>query len=56
MRPQYWAVYNWLGTFYYEQARYAEAAAMFRKVVELTPDNNRGYYNLGAMYTGGGPL
>ena len=42
LRPQYWAVYNWLGYFYFGQARYADAAAMFRKVVELTPDNNRG--------------
>src|SRR5215469_13683308 len=31
VRPQYWAVYNWMGAFYYGQARYAEAAAMFRK-------------------------
>jgi serine/threonine-protein kinase len=38
-----------LGQFYFGQARYADAAQMFQKVVELTPDNYRGYSNLGAM-------
>ena len=39
-----------MGAFYFGQARYADAAAQFQHVVELRPDNNRGYYNLGAMY------
>jgi tetratricopeptide (TPR) repeat protein len=49
MWPQYWAVYNWLGQFYAAQARYADAVPMFRKVNELRPENQRGYYNLGAV-------
>src|SRR5215472_1572295 len=41
--PQYWAVYNWLGQFYFGQARYADAVPMFQKVIEFRPDNQRGY-------------
>ena len=48
--PQYWAVYNWFGSFYFARARYAEAVPMFQKVIDLTPDNQRGYNNLGAIY------
>jgi serine/threonine protein kinase/tetratricopeptide (TPR) repeat protein len=51
LRPQYWAGYNWLGAFYYRQARYAEAVQMFQQVVALAPQNFQGYYNLGAMYS-----
>ena len=47
LRPQYWAGYNFLGAFYYHQARYAEAASMFSQVVALAPDSFRGYSNLG---------
>jgi len=50
LRPNYWGVYSWLGTFYYDQARYSDAIMQFKKVVELAPSNYRGYSNLGAMY------
>jgi serine/threonine-protein kinase len=38
-----------LGGFYYRLGRYAEAEKEFRTVVELTPDNARGYSNLGVI-------
>jgi tetratricopeptide (TPR) repeat protein len=47
LRPQYWAGYNWLGAFYFRQARYADAVRMFQRVVMLAPQNFQGYYNLG---------
>jgi tetratricopeptide (TPR) repeat protein len=50
LRPHYWAVYNWLGFFYYGHARYADAAEMFHKVTEISPENARGYSNLGGVY------
>jgi tetratricopeptide (TPR) repeat protein len=50
LRPQYWAVHNSLGFFYFNQGRYEDAAKMFRAVINLSPDNFRGYSNLGAMY------
>lgn len=49
-RPQYWAAYNWAGTFYAGRDRYSEAEAMFRKASELAPGNHRTLYNLGAIY------
>lgn len=49
-RPHYWAGYNWLGAFFYSQARFPEAAEMFNQVVALAPDSFRGYSNLGATY------
>ena len=48
LRPHYWAPYNWLGVFYYHQARFHEASEMFRQVVALAPDSVRGHFNLGA--------
>jgi eukaryotic-like serine/threonine-protein kinase len=54
LRPNYWGVYSWLGTFYYSQARYDDAITEFRKVIELAPANYRGYSNLGAMYVAQG--
>jgi serine/threonine protein kinase/tetratricopeptide (TPR) repeat protein len=54
LRPKYWGVYSWLGTFYYTQARYSEAITQFQKVVELAPANYRGYSNLGGMYVAQG--
>jgi serine/threonine protein kinase/tetratricopeptide (TPR) repeat protein len=48
LRPHYWATYNWLGVFYYHQARFHEASEMFRQVVALAPDSVRGHFNLGA--------
>jgi tetratricopeptide (TPR) repeat protein len=50
LRPNYWGVYSWLGTFYYNQARYDDAITQFKKVIQLAPVNYRGYSNLGAMY------
>jgi eukaryotic-like serine/threonine-protein kinase len=50
MRPNYWAVYNAFGAFYFDQARYAESEEMFRKAIRLAPANYRGYSNLGAIY------
>jgi serine/threonine-protein kinase len=49
LRPQYWAVYNWMGAFYFRHAKYAEAEVRFKKVTELTPDNQRGFSNLGGI-------
>ncbi|PYU74114.1 MAG: hypothetical protein DMG49_05290 [Acidobacteria bacterium] len=54
LRPHYWAPYNWLGAFYFRQARYQEAAEMFSQVVALAPDSFRGYSNLGASYVESG--
>ena len=50
LRPNYWAVYSWLGLFYYKQARYPESAAMFLKATRLAPDNYQGYVTLGGVY------
>jgi serine/threonine protein kinase/Flp pilus assembly protein TadD len=50
LRPNYWGAYSALGTFYYNQARYKDAAEIFRRVTELAPDNYRGYSNLGGIY------
>lgn len=50
LRPNYWAVYSWLGVFYYNQSRYEDAMKQFQKVIELAPANYRGYSNLGAQY------
>lgn len=50
LRPHYWAGYNWLGIFYFQQGRPDDAVAQFEKVVELAPDSFRGYSNLGAAH------
>jgi serine/threonine-protein kinase len=50
LRPHYWAGYNWLGIFYFQQGRWEDAIAQFEKVVELAPDSYRGYSNLGAAH------
>lgn len=49
-RPDDWAAYNALGGFYYKRGQGPEAEAAFRRVTELTPDNTRGFNNLGATY------
>jgi tetratricopeptide (TPR) repeat protein len=36
--------------FLYRQHRYDEAAAMFKQVIDLAPDNVRGYNNLCGVY------
>jgi tetratricopeptide (TPR) repeat protein len=48
LRPKYWAGYSWMGAFYFREARYEDAARMFRTVIELTPESFNGYSNLGA--------
>lgn len=47
LRPDYWAGYNELGGFYFEQGRYQQAAEQWQKVVELLPLNPYGWGNLG---------
>jgi serine/threonine protein kinase/tetratricopeptide (TPR) repeat protein len=48
LRPS-WEAYKDLGVFLFGQSRFEEALPMFLKVVELTPDNYRGYSNAGAV-------
>jgi tetratricopeptide (TPR) repeat protein len=50
LNPNYWAVYNWAGFFYYGRANYAEAEKMFRRAASLAPGNNLVLENLGGMY------
>jgi tetratricopeptide (TPR) repeat protein len=50
LRAHYWATYNWLGAYYYREARFPKASAMFRQVISLAPDSVRGYSNLGGSY------
>jgi serine/threonine-protein kinase len=50
LRPQYWATHAWLGTFYRERARYAEAVREYETARTLTPDNARVHYILCGMY------
>jgi len=54
VRPQYWAGYNWLGSFFFRQGRFQEAATMFEEVTALAPDSFRGFLNLGGAYTAQG--
>jgi tetratricopeptide (TPR) repeat protein len=50
LRPEDWLSHTMLGTFYWEQSRYAEAEAPFLRVAALTPDNFLAWYNLGALH------
>jgi serine/threonine-protein kinase len=50
LRPQYWATRVWLGTFYREHARYAEAVQQYDRALALTPDNARVYYIVCGLY------
>jgi eukaryotic-like serine/threonine-protein kinase len=49
LQRQYWAWYNWLGVFYADHDRLADAARMFHEVIQLAPDSFRGYSNLGGV-------
>lgn len=49
-RPDYWAGYNELGGFWFEQNRYDQAVECWSKVVELLPLNPYGYANLGSAH------
>ena len=50
LRPEYWATHVWLGTFYREHARYAEAVTHYEHALAYTPDNARAYYILCGLY------
>ncbi len=50
LKPNYWAVYSWLGIFYYGQSRYADSAQMLLRASQLAPDNYHVYYTLGGAY------
>jgi tetratricopeptide (TPR) repeat protein len=39
-----------LGVFYFDRSRYSDAETPFQRVVELTPDNYKAWYNLGALH------
>jgi serine/threonine-protein kinase len=47
LRPDYWAGYNRLGTFYLRNGKWDEAAKMYAQVISLVPDSFTGYSNLG---------
>ncbi|HXH50356.1 MAG TPA: protein kinase [Terriglobia bacterium] len=46
VRPNYWAPYNWLGILYLRTGENAKAAEMFRKVIQLAPENQQAISNL----------
>jgi len=50
LKPGRWTGYSRFGVFYVNTGRLAEAEAMFRKVLDLTPDNIRALNNLMAVY------
>jgi eukaryotic-like serine/threonine-protein kinase len=50
LKPSRWVGYSYLGVFYLIRNRLADAEAMFRKVLDLTPDNIRALNNLMAVY------
>ena len=48
--PYYWLNHNSLGYTYWRLGDYENAAAEFKKVIEIEPDNVNGYNDLGAVY------
>jgi serine/threonine-protein kinase len=50
-RPGDWRSYLNLGTYYFGQQRYSDAERLYRKVIDITPDNHLGYRNLGGIMT-----
>jgi tetratricopeptide (TPR) repeat protein len=50
LRPDYWAGYNELGGFYYEQNRYDKAIECWLRVTELLPLNPYGLSNLASAF------
>ena len=48
IEPGYWHGYNALGSFFYRNSRYPEAAFNFRRVTALAKDNALAFNNLGA--------
>ena len=49
LRPNNWQVLSDMGLALYQAARYAEAEAAYRQLIELQPDNVIGYQMLGAV-------
>ena len=47
MRPGDWIGANRLGRFYFDQKRYADSAAEYRRVLELVPDHGLAHGSLG---------
>ena len=52
----YWRVHNELGHFYYDETRYEQALARYRKVAALVPEASTGFNNLGNTYLAIGDL
>jgi Flp pilus assembly protein TadD/TolB-like protein len=48
LQPSF-AVFNQLGALYADRGRWPDAAAMFRRAVDLAPDSYRAYSNLGGV-------
>jgi serine/threonine-protein kinase len=48
LRSGDWKAHHQFAYFLYEKGRYEEASEHWRRVTELTPDNARGFTNLGA--------
>ncbi len=48
--PDDWRTHQWLGRFYYSNARYEDAARVWERACELTPDNVLVLRNLGGAY------
>ena len=48
LQPSF-AVFNQLGALYADRGRWSDAAAMFRRAVQLAPDSYRAYSNLGGV-------
>jgi tetratricopeptide (TPR) repeat protein/tRNA A-37 threonylcarbamoyl transferase component Bud32 len=47
LRPGFWVGHHWLARLYLRRGADAAAATQFRLVVDATPENYRGYNNLG---------
>jgi TolB-like protein/tetratricopeptide (TPR) repeat protein len=52
----YWSVHNSYGNFLERSGRFDEAIERYRKVIQLTPDSDTGYNNLGNTYLSSGNL
>jgi Flp pilus assembly protein TadD/TolB-like protein len=48
LQPSF-GVFNQLGALYAGQGKWAEAAAQFRRAIEIAPDSSRAYSNLGGV-------
>jgi len=50
LRPMDWRGFSSFGVFLGRQGRYAESAQAFQTAIELSPDNDLNYRNLGVTY------